>query len=200
MKDRQDLEQSQGDQESVTELLRRWSQGDGRALDALVPVIYGELKVIALRYLRNEQAETLPCTALVHETYLRLVDQTQVEWNGRAHFFGAAANVMRRVLVDRARRRNAAKRGGDGPPPGDLACVTVAVDVGLDVIDLHDALAEHEGIDPESARTLELRYFAGLSVVETAIVMNTSPATIKRQWSLARAWLYRRLKGEAPPD
>lgn len=200
MPELRDLAKSPGNQESVTELLRRWSEGDGQALEALVPVIYGELKVIALRYLRNEQAETLPCTALVHETYLRLVDQTHVGWNGRAHFFGAAANVMRRILVDRARHRKAVKRGGDGPAPGDLAGVTVAVDADLDMIDLHDALTEYEGIDPESARTLELRYFAGLSVEETAIVMNTSPATVKRQWSLARAWLYRRLKGEAPPE
>lgn len=184
---------------SVTNLLRRWTEGDGGALDLLVPIIYQELKAIALRYLRNEHAETLPCTALVHETYLRLVGQTQVGWNGRAHFFGAAANLMRRILVDRARQRRAAKRGGgeaDQPMEG-LASVTVAVDADLDVIDLHDALSEYEGIDPESARTLELRYFAGLSVEETAVVMNTSPATVKRQWSLARAWLYRRLTGEA---
>ncbi len=184
---------------SVTDLLRRWSEGDHRALDLLVPIIYQELKAIALRYLRNEQAETLPCTALVHETYLRLAGQTQVGWNGRAHFFGAAANAMRRILVDRARHRRAAKRGG-GEALEDLSVVTVAVDADLDVIDLHDALTEYEGLDPTSARTLELRYFAGLSVEETAVVMNTSPATVKRQWSLARAWLYRRLKGEAPPE
>lgn len=185
----------------VTILLHRWSKGDDSALDQLVPIIYQELKAIAIRYLRNEQAETLPCTALVHETYLRLTAQTNMDWDGRAHFFGAAANVMRRILVDRARQRRAAKRGGgDGRSMEDLSVVTVAVDAGLDVIDLHGALAEYEGIDPESARTLELRYFAGLSVEETAVVMNTSPSTVKRQWSLARAWLYRRLKGEAPPD
>ena len=186
---------------SVTDLLQRWSQGYCKGLEPLASFVYQELKAIAHRYLRNEQAETLPCTALVHETYLRLVGQTNVEWNGRAHFFGAAANVMRRILVDRARQRRAAKRGGgERGAHEDLSVVTVAVDAGLDVIDLHDALAEYERIDPESARTLELRYFAGLSVEEAAVVMNTSPATVKRQWSLARAWLYRRLKGEVPPE
>ncbi len=193
----QDLGADPAAEPTVTGLLQRWNAGDAEALQLLVPIVYEELKAIALRYLRNERAETLPCTALVHEAYLRLVDQTQVGWNGRAHFFGAAANVMRRILVDRARRRRSAKRG-DGVVPEDISLVTVAIDPALDVIDLHDALTEYERIDPASARTLELRFFAGLSIDEAALVTQTSPATVKRQWSLARAWLYRRLTGEAP--
>jgi RNA polymerase sigma factor (TIGR02999 family) len=183
----------------VTELLIQYRAGKREALDLLVPMVYGELRRIAARYMRAEgDGHTLQPTALVNEAYLRLVDQRDVEWQNRAHFFGVAAQVMRRLLVDHARGRNRRKRGGDvvmvsldgedvaGPAP-DAAVDLVALDAAL------DRLAE---LSPQQARVVELRYFAGLSIEETAEVLGVSTMTVKRGWAMARAWLHRELSGE----
>ena len=185
----------------ITGLLNQWVAGDPQAFEQLIGVVYGELKRIARRNLQNEaHAQTLNCTALVHEAYLRLVDQTRIQWNGRAHFFGAAAEVMRRILVEHARQRLAQKRGsGAVPEPLDKA-VAVSLAPDLDVIALNDALIELAAEDPECAKIIELRCFAGLSLAQTADVLDTSESSVKRAWRYGRAWLYRRLTGNAPPQ
>jgi RNA polymerase sigma factor (TIGR02999 family) len=179
----------------VTELLRRWNAGESAALDALVDIVYREMKAIARNLLRRERpGHTLDTHALVHEAYLRLVDQRQLNLNDRAHFFGAAANVMRRVLVDQARRRLADKRGG-GAPHEDLdLAVSVAIEPDLDVLALNQALDALAAVDPPRARIVELRYFVGLSLEETAGVVGVSPQTVSRDWTAARAWLARWLE------
>lgn len=181
----------------LTLMLERWASGDQSAFEELVPLVYTELRRLARLLLLNERkGHTLGCTALVHEAYLRLVDQTRMDWNGRAHFFGAAATAMRRVLVDHARARRAVKRGA-GAEGMELDRVVLGVELDLDVLALDHALEELAAFDPEGARMIELRFFGGLSVEETAAVMGTSPATVKREWTAARAWLYRRMRGEA---
>lgn len=178
----------------ITDLLNRWSGGDRQAFEELVPLVYDDLKRVAHRNLQNEQnAFTLDCTALVHEAYLRLVDQDRMQWSGRAHFFGAAAQVMRRILVEHARQRLSQKRGsGAFHEPLDKA-VAVAMEPDLDLVALDDALADLSASDPESARVVELRYFGGLSIEETAETMQISSSSVARLWSFARVWLYRRL-------
>ena len=181
----------------ITDLLNRWSAGEQGAFDEMIPLVYGDLKHVAQRTLRNENhAPTLDCTALVHEAYLRLVDQTRMQWSGRAHFFGAAAQAMRRILVEHARHRLAQKRGAGGVHEPLNKVVAVALEPDLDVIALNDALEELMSADPESARVVELRCFGGLSIDETAEVMDTSPSSVTRLWSFARAWLYRRLSND----
>jgi RNA polymerase sigma factor (TIGR02999 family) len=181
----------------LTQLLERWTQGDQSAFDELVPAVYDELRRLARLLLLNERAgHTLGCTALVHEAYLRLVGQTRTDWIGRAHFFGAASRAMRRVLVDHARARNAVKRG-DGAVAVELDQVMLAIEPDLDVVALDRALEELAAFDLERARIVELRFFGGLSVEETAAIVGSSPATVKRDWTVARAWLYKRMKGEA---
>jgi RNA polymerase sigma factor (TIGR02999 family) len=186
----------------VTRLLVQWSEGDTRALDRLLPLIYGELKRIASNQLRRERTEhTLAPTALVHELYLRLVDQRGSTWQNRAQFFGVAAQMMRRILVDHARAQQAAKRGGSitrvpldeafdegSPEPGGPDPAV------LDVLAIDEALERLAAIDQEQSRIVELRFFAGLSVEETAHVLQRTPRTVKREWQLARAWLYRELR------
>ena len=179
----------------MTGLLRRWEEGDQEALEELMPLVYGELRRLAAHYLRIERSgHTLQPTALVHEAYLRLVDQRHVVWQNRAHFFGIAAQMMRRVLVDHARRRGAGKRnaatyriGLEGPDSGAEA------DRELEILALHDALTGLERLDTRQARIVELRFFGGLSVEETAEVAGVSTATVKREWRTARAWLRREL-------
>jgi len=180
----------------ITDLLNRWHQGDREAFDELMPRVYGEMRSIAAGLLRGERpGQLLDTGALVHEVYLRLVDQTRITWQGRAHFFGAAANTMRRVLVDQARRRLSAKRGaGVFHEDLDLA-VRVAVEPDLDVLALNQALDGLAETDAELARLVEMRYFAGLTIDETAEVLGVSPVTVKRDWTVARAWLSRRLGG-----
>jgi RNA polymerase sigma factor (TIGR02999 family) len=175
----------------VTALLRAWSEGDRAALDALVPLVYGELRRQAARYMRDEPAgHTLQATALVHEAYLRLVDQPSVEWQDRAHFLAVAANAMRRILVDRARARHAAKRGGAERALTLSETVAVANEESeVDVLVLHEALIRLAELDPRQARVVELRYFGGLSIPEAAVALGVSHATVERDWRNARLWL-----------
>jgi RNA polymerase sigma factor (TIGR02999 family) len=189
-----------GSTADVTGLLLAWNEGDLAARSRLMEVVYVELKQLAKAYLRRERADqSVSTTALVHEAYLKLVDQRRVEWRNRSHFFGIAAQAMRRILVDRARARVAAKRGGRG-----LRLVTddgwapqqPAPDV--DVLALDEALSRLEALDPRWGRLVELRFFGGLTVDETAVVLDVSAGTVKRDWGLARAWLYRELRGGAP--
>jgi len=168
------------------------------ALDKLMPAVYDELRRQAARYLRRERAgHTLQTTALIHEAYVRLVDQRNVEWQNRAHFFGIAAQMMRRILVDHARTKKRAKRGGSDVKIS-LADATILVkEQDLDVVALDEALTRLAEIDEQQSRIVELRFFSGLTVEETAEVMGISPATVKRDWSMAKAWLHRELSGEA---
>jgi RNA polymerase sigma factor (TIGR02999 family) len=183
----------------VTELLLAWGDGDAAALDALIPLVYDELRRIADRAMRREAVgHTLQPTGLVAEAYLRLVDQRHARWHNRAQFYGVATQVMRRVLVDHARARLAGKRGGaerqqvsltdadgaDGAPAGAAW---------VDVIALHEALIRLAALASQQARVVELRYFGGLTIEETAEAMEVSPATVKREWTVARAWLRREL-------
>jgi RNA polymerase sigma factor (TIGR02999 family) len=165
-------------------------------LDEFVPTLYDELRRLAARHMRRERpGHTLQPTALVHEVYLRLAEKAPAPWQNRAHFFGIAAESMRRVLVEHARRRNAAKRGG-GEAPGTLQPPEAGRAV--DVLALDDALTRLASIDPERSRIVELRFFGGLTVEEAAEVLAVSPATVTRRWLLAKAWLYKRLKMELP--
>jgi len=188
------VERSPGD---ITTLLGRWSDGDGSALDALVPLIYDECRRIAARQLRRERDDhTLDPTALVHELYLHLVDQRRATWTNRAHFFGIAAQLMRRILVDHARAKRTAKRGGS-PTFVSLAVVTdEAGDNVADVLAIDEALEHLAAIDPDQVRIVEMRFFAGLTVDETEHVLGRSPRTVKREWQLAKAWLFRELRQE----
>jgi RNA polymerase sigma factor (TIGR02999 family) len=184
----------------ITALLGAWSRGNPSALNQLLPLVYAELRRIAGRQLRSERANhTLQPTALVHEVYLRLVDQRQVDWQNRAHFFGVAAQVMRRILVDHARRHSASKRG-EG-----VRCVSideakgVAASNEIPIIALDHALARLEEVDSDLAKIVELRAFGGLTIEEAAQVLNVSPSTAKREWRTAKAWLNRELGSEVRP-
>lgn len=180
----------------VTALLSDWQRGEASALDALLPLVYDELHAIAARSLRRERGDhTLQPTALVNEAYMRLVGQQEVAWNNRAHFLAISAQLMRRVLLDHARRRQAEKRGGEVEIVRlDTAAAGWPVRRDLDVIALDDALTRLGVIDPQQARVVELRFYAGLSVEETAEALGVSPTTVKREWRMARAWLLRELE------
>ena len=184
----------------VTALLGDWSRGNRTALTQLLPLVYAELRRVAARQLRSERADhTLRPTALVHEAYIRLVDQRQVDWRNRAHFFGVAAHVMRRILVDYARRHGADKRGQG------VRCVTMdeAKDVAapdqIPILALDHALDRLDKVDAELTRIVELRAFGGLTIEEAAQVLGVSPSTAKRDWRTAKAWLNRELGSEARP-
>ena len=182
----------------VTRLLLAWSNGDRDALEGLIPVVYGELRRIAARYFRHERPDhTLQPTGLVHEAYFKLIDQDHARWQNRAQFFGVAAQLMRRILVDHARTRVAAKRGGGMTPITLIDVAEASSPRGVDVIVLDDALTRVTSLYPGQGRLVELRYFGGLTIEETGEAMGISPATVKRQWMVARAWLLRDLKGEA---
>jgi RNA polymerase sigma factor (TIGR02999 family) len=200
----------------VTELLVDWASGDQRALSELLPLVYGELRRLADRQLRAErQNHTLQRTALVHEAYLRLINQKNVNWQGRAHFIGLAAQLMRRILIDHARARRRAKRGGGISPlrleqtgvilgscdeeSARVEALEFAQDPTVDLSAIDSALCRLEALDPKQGRIVELRFFGGLTIEETAEIVNLSPATVKREWALARAWLRRELMSEPPP-
>ena len=202
--------------ERVTELLVSWSSGDQRALAELMPLVYGELRRLAERQLRGERPNhTLQRTALVHEAYMRLISQRNVSWQSRAQFIGLAAQLMRRILIDHARTKRRAKRGGGvapvsldqtgvvlGAPDEDGVrgeALEFAADPTVDLSAIDEVLKRLEAIDPKQGRIVELRFFGGLSIEETAEVVGVSPATVKREWALARAWLRRELVSEAAP-
>ena len=181
----------------VTRLLQQWSDGRQEALDRLMPEIYAELRRLASTYLRRERPNhTLQPTALVHEAFMKLVDQREVRWQNRAHFFGIAAQSMRRILVDHARAHAAAKRGlGEAPVSFDDANVA-GVMPDIDVLALDEALTRLAAFDRQQSRVVELRFFGGLTMEETAEVLKISPATVGREWTLAKAWLYAELRRE----
>ena len=185
--------------DEVTQLLLRWQGGDRAALDKLLPLVYDQLHRLATRQLKRERrGHTLQPTAVVHETYLRLVDQRRANWQSRAQFFAVAAGMMRRVLVDHARSRRAAKRGGLMPHIA-IDDVDAGIDPpSVDLVDLDEALGKLEQLDADQAKIVELRFFGGLTVEETAEVVRSSPATVKRDWHSAKAWLFRELGGSTP--
>ncbi|HEY3026357.1 MAG TPA: sigma-70 family RNA polymerase sigma factor [Pyrinomonadaceae bacterium] len=182
--------------EGISQLLVKWSDGDEAALEDLMPLVYNELRRLANNYLRRERpGHTLQPTALVNEAYLKLVDQKNTRWQNRAQFYGIAAQLMRRILVDHARLRHAEKRGG---AEQQRLSITSAGDLAtkpdLDVLALHEALEELATIDPQQSRIVELKFFGGLSIEETAEVMRLGHATVERDWKMARAWLRRKLE------
>ncbi|MFP5246819.1 MAG: sigma-70 family RNA polymerase sigma factor [Thermoanaerobaculia bacterium] len=176
----------------VTQLLRDWSAGSVGARDELLALVYEPLRQIAERHLyREREGHTLQPTALVHELYLKLVDQRRVAWADRTHFFAVAAQVMRRILVDHARRRKSDKRGGGVTPVTIGAALDIAAEENFDVVALDVALENLEKVYPQQAKIVELRFYAGLTIDETAEALRVSPATISREWTMARAWLRR---------
>lgn len=182
----------------INRLLADWGQGNEEARDALIPVVYGELRRLARRHLWRERPDhTLQSAALVNEAYLRLVRQGTPQWQNRAHFFGVAAQLMRHILVDHARNRVAAKRGGSTPRLALDPELVPAQNPGIDIVALDDALDKLSELDPQQGRLIELRFFGGLSIEETAVVLGVSPATVKREWATARAWMRRELKKDA---
>ena len=185
--------------QGITQPLLDWGNGNGQALEKLTPLVYDELRRLASRYLRRERHDhTLQSTALVHEAWLRLVDQRQIHWQNRAQFFGLAAEMIRRILIDHARNRQAAKRG-DGAIKLSLdEAMATPASRDFDLLALDDALADLARLDPQQSRLVELRFFAGLSVEESAAVLGVSTATVKREWAAAKAWLYRALTARAP--
>ena len=179
----------------VSVLLRAWSGGDQSALENLTPIVYSELHRLARRYMRRERpGHSLQATALVNEAYMRLVGYTRIRWQDRAHFFAVAAQVMRRILVEHARRHNL-KRGGDVPHVSLDEAVLVGADDDVDLVALDDAMTALARLDPRKAQVVEMRFFGGLGVDETAEVLGVSPVTVKRDWRAAKAWLYRELAG-----
>jgi len=199
----------------VTQLLGAWAAGDQSAMAELMPLVYSELRHLAERHLRGERLNhTLQGTALVHEAYLRLINQKNASWQGRAHFIGLASQLMRRILVDHARNRLAAKRGGGATPVSldqtglvlagtddegaGVEALALASNPSVDLASIDSALRRLETLDPEQGRIVELRFFGGLSIEETAQLVGVSPATVKREWVLARAWLRRELTAETP--
>lgn len=178
----------------TTQLLRAWADGDQQALDALVPRVYRELRRLAGRCLKDESPDrTLQATDLVHEAYLRLADASQLNWQHRSHFFAVSATLMRRILVDRARRRAALKRGGRGAQIDIERAPDISVTRSAELVALDDALNVLATADPRKARIVELRFFGGLEVKETAEIIGVSPETVMRDWKLARAWLLKEL-------
>jgi RNA polymerase sigma factor (TIGR02999 family) len=181
--------------DEISQLLRAWSDGDQLALDELTPIVYAELRRLAHRYMRRERPDhDLQTSALVNEAYIRLVDYKRMQWQNRAHFFAVSAQLMRRILVEHARRRNL-KRGRGVHHVSLDETVLVGVDPGVDLVALDDALNTLARADPRKVQVVEMRFFGGLTVEETATVLKVSPVTVRRDWSSARIWLYRELTG-----
>ena len=182
--------------DGITELLLLWNGGDQTALEKLMPLVHSELRRLAGNYLRRERiGHTLQPTALVNEAYLRLVDQRKANWQNRAQFYGIAAQLMRRILVDHARQHNAAKRGGSDQQRLSITNAGALSDKpDLDLLALHEALEELAVVDPQQSRIVELKFFGGLSIEETAEVLKLGHATVERDWKMARAWLRRKLE------
>jgi len=186
-------------EKEVTRLLVAWSDGDQAALEQLTPLVYSELRRLARRHLgRERKGHTLQTTALVHEAYIRLIDQKEVRWQNRAHFFAIAAQMMRRILVDYARARNNAKRGGGAQMVSLDEALEVSDDRAADVIALDEALVALAALDQRKIRIIELRFFGGLSIEETAEVLGVSPGTVMREWTFAKAWLQREIDKGGP--
>ena len=185
--------------ERVSELLLHWGHGDQNAREELIPLVYEELRRIARRHLWRERPDhTLQSGALVHEAYLRLLHGDPPQWQNRAHFFGVAAQLMRHILVDHARTRLAAKRGAGVPRLALDAQIALRQKREVDITALDDALKQLATLDQQQSRLVELRFFGGLSIEETAVVLGISPATVKREWATARAWLAREIKNGVP--
>jgi RNA polymerase sigma factor (TIGR02999 family) len=183
------------DPKEITGLLRAWSSGDREALHQLTQHVYGELRAMARRYMKNERpGNTLQTTALVHEVYLRLVDETEVEWRERAQFFAVAAQIMRRILVDAARARKADKRGGMAQKVNLDETAILSTAPGRSILALDEALTSFSQLAPRQAKVVELRYFGGLTEEEIVAALNISPRTVRRDWDFARAWLLRELR------
>jgi RNA polymerase sigma factor (TIGR02999 family) len=180
----------------VTQLLVRWREGDRRALDELMPLVYTELHRLAAHYMRGERpGHTLQTSALVNEAYLRLAGHEDIQWQDRAHFFAVAARAMRRILVDHARRRGNQKRGGDMHKVALDEALVVSDERAAEVVALDDALARLAEIAPRKSQLVELRFFGGLGIEETAEVLQVSPGTVMRDWTFAKAWLRREMTG-----
>jgi RNA polymerase sigma factor (TIGR02999 family) len=180
----------------ISKLLRAWSDGDQSALDRLTPIVYDELRRLARRYMRRERpGHSLQTTALVNEAYMRLLDYKRMEWQDRAHFFAISAQLMRRILVEHARRHNLKRGGGALHVSLEEAVVVVGDGRGADLVALDDAMNALARFDPRKVQVVEMRFFGGLSVEETAEVLKVSPVTVMRDWSTAKAWLYRELSG-----
>ena len=187
-----------GSSNPVTELLIRWRGGDRAALEELMPLVYDELRRLARHYLQMERIDhTLQSTALVHEAYLRLAGENAPQWQNRAHFFGIAARLMRQILVEHARGHRAAKRGGGACTLTLDEAVALPHRVDVDLLALDEALKDLAKLDEQQSRIVELRFFAGLTIEDTSEVMGISPATVKRDWTSARAWLYREIDRSA---
>jgi len=188
---------AQGEPQEVTRLLLAWNQGDESALEKLVPQVYQELRRLAKRQMRGEHPDhTLQTTALINEAYLRLVDLRNIQWQNRAHFFALCARLMRRILVDFARSRHYAKRGGGAHPVSLDRSLVVSPAHSTDLVAVDDALKALTKVDARKAQVVELRFFGGLTVEETAEVLKVSPETVQRDWKLAKAWLLRELTGD----
>jgi len=185
--------------DGITELLERWNNGEETALDELMPLVYEELRKIAKRYLRNERGQhTLQPTALVNELFLKFSEQNNMSWQNRAQFFGISAQFMRRILIDYARAKQAEKRGGDRYCVSLKHCRAFGDEPDADLLDLHDALDKLAEIDTVQAQIVELRFFGGLSVEETAEVLHVSPKTVMREWQTAKVWLLKELTSRNP--
>ncbi len=181
-------------QREITDLLLAWSNGDPSALEQLIPLVYQELRRLARQYMRQERpGHTLQTTALVNEAYLRLIDSNRIHWKNRAHFFAVSAQMMRRILVEFARRRQRHKRGGEAPRVALDEVLMMSQEKDADLVALDDALCTLAGIDPRLSQVVELRFFGGLSVEETAEVLKVSPETVMRDWKTAKVWLLRQL-------
>jgi RNA polymerase sigma-70 factor (ECF subfamily) len=189
------------DAASITHLLHQWQDGNRDAFEQLVPLVYNELHTLASRRLAREwRHDSMQTTAVVNEAYMKLFGQREVDWQNRGHFFAIAAQLMRRILIDHARRELREKRGEGAVPVSldeALPAPAQALDV-VDALDLDRALKKLEALDPDQGRIVELRFFAGLTVEETAAVLGISPATVKREWAIAKGWLFRELTGKSP--